>query len=130
MTSICSEDLYHWMATNQENFIVIDLRIEDYLKGHIRQAYNIPTRGQLTQENLTKLVDTLSCKFTNNRNIIKVIFHCSASRNRGPRVANQFHEYCQRNNLTFKYQSCVLVNGFVGWEAYCQKHNCMSFIEK
>ncbi|CCC66862.1 hypothetical protein NCAS_0A03040 [Naumovozyma castellii] len=130
VTLISAKDLYEWCTLSKRDFVIIDLRVDDFNKGHIKGAWNFPTIGQFKDEDLIRLatqLDSISKNFDCTHRT-KVIFHCSSSRGRGPRVALQFKNYCDQNGCQDKYESCVLVLGFNGWISLCEKENNFDLI--
>lgn len=127
---ITSEELYSRITGGVPNFVVVDLRREDFHEGHIKGAWNVPVTGQVTEGDLKCLLEKLDkYKQLHNLDSMDVIFHCSSSKNRGPRVAERFAEDIRSKKLDEVYQSGVLVNGFTGWSLLCEQCGCPDMIE-
>lgn len=127
---ITAQQLYDRFTKEDPTFVVVDLRREDYSQGHIKGAWNVPVTGQMTEEDLSTLLEELN-NYTQQKNTsqLDVIFHCSSSKNRGPRVANQFSAFIGQNKCETTYQSCVLVNGYTGWTLLFESKKDNTMIE-
>ena len=127
---VSAEGLYDQFTNDDSTFVVVDLRREDYSQGHIKGAWNVPVTGQMTEDDLSTLLEKLN-NYTQQKNIsqLDVIFHCSSSKNRGPRVANQFSAFIDQNKCYTTYQSCVLVNGYTGWSQLFESKKDSTMIE-
>ena len=129
ITSIIAEELYKCFLKGDTNFLIVDLRREDYLNGHIKGSWNFPVTGQMIETDLDDLMKRLKeYRDLNEITILNVIFHFSSSKNRGPRVAKQFAIYSTQEKETNNFQSMVLVNGYTGWTNECNKNNDTSLI--
>lgn len=129
VTHITAEELNKWFVKGGNNFVIVDLRREDYLKGHIKGSWNVPVTGQMTEADLHILMKRLeNYRHLKEITTLNIIFHCSSSKNRGPRVAKQFATYLAQEGETGNYQSTVLVNGYTGWKQECDKNNDTSLI--
>lgn len=114
------EELSRIISDNSEQLQVIDLRVEDFEAGHIRGAWHIPVRKCITDEQLETLLKNLQNAFPNELSVA-VVFHCTASKNRGPRTKEKFEQYCETLGLGRKFRAVVLTGGFYAWEEYCKK---------
>ncbi|TFK73641.1 Rhodanese-like protein [Pluteus cervinus] len=91
------------------DYIVVDVRDDDYVGGNIKGALNQPS-GEFLQN-----VDVL-VKAT--KDVPLVIFHCALSQVRGPKAARIYEE--TRNNIlgpNDAQEVKVLRSGFTGFQA-------------
>lgn len=87
------------------DYVVVDVRDEDFRGGHIPGALNIPAHHLKTDSRqLQSLVDR--CK-----NVPLVVFHCALSQVRGPRSARIY-----RQAVGDQSQKVVILSGgFTAW---------------
>lgn len=91
--------------TAEAKFLVIDVRRTDFEDSFIVGAVNLP--AQSFHQTLPSLLPILS------RYDI-VIFHCSSSNGRGPRVASYYQDFLSERGIT-KSKAGVLVGGVKEW---------------
>ncbi|CAI4240319.1 CPA_1a_G0025650.mRNA.1.CDS.1 [Saccharomyces cerevisiae] len=119
---ITSRQLKGLIENQRKDFQVVDLRREDFARDHIINAWHVPVTAQITKKQLNQLIKDLSDGFSDSE-FVKVIFHCTGSKNRGPKVAVKFETYLQEEDITSKFESCILVGGFYAWETHCRESN-------
>lgn len=115
LKTIESQEVFNWIMEKRNDFQIVDLRREDFPKGHIKNSWNYPVQGEMTNITMDNLVARLLTSF-NCEDATKVIFHCTSSKNRGPRTAIQFNRYCTLNGLEKKMEGYVLVGGYNKWK--------------
>ncbi|GLD94912.1 hypothetical protein PINS_up003537 [Pythium insidiosum] len=90
--------------------VVIDVRDEDFVGGHIRGAVNVP-EWQFRDDDF---VDQLVEKY---RHAPQIVFHCMFSQVRGPRCANRFLQRVQSLlEESERPRVQVLVGGYTRFE--------------
>ena len=97
--------------------------IRDSIKG----AWQVPVRKDITDEQLGSLLTKLQNAFPNEIPVT-VVFHCTASKNRGPRTKQRFEQYCEALGVSRKFRAFVLTGGYYAWEEYCklsETPNCL-----
>lgn len=113
--TIDPEELFAWIIEERNDYQVVDLRRDDFSAGHVKGSWNYPVQGEMTNtamnDLVARLLDSFSC-----RQVTKVIFHCTGSKNRGPRVAAQFDHHCLLNGLEQMMEGYVLVGGYDKWK--------------
>lgn len=119
---ITSRKLKGLIENQRKDFQVVDLRREDFARDHIINAWHVPVTTQITEKQLSQLTKGLLDGFSDSE-FVKVIFHCTGSKNRGPKVAVKFETYLQEQGITSKFESCILVGGFYAWETLCREIN-------
>ncbi|KAJ7367224.1 Rhodanese-like domain-containing protein, partial [Mycena albidolilacea] len=91
------------------DYLVVDVRDDDYAGGNIKNAVNIPSREFLTG------VDNLVQK---TADVKAVVFHCALSQMRGPKAARIYEE--TRNNSKLvqdkPQEIYVLSHGFTDFQ--------------
>ncbi|KDR82495.1 hypothetical protein GALMADRAFT_237814 [Galerina marginata CBS 339.88] len=88
----------------KKDFVVIDVRDDDYVGGNIKGSVNLPSREFLM--NVDGLVK-------DTKQVPLVIFHCSLSQVRGPKAARVYSE--TRKNVVDKdipHEVVILRDGF------------------
>ncbi|KAJ1505229.1 hypothetical protein HMI54_003150 [Coelomomyces lativittatus] len=95
------------------DYLVIDVRDDDFEGGNIPGAYHLPsqtlfhahpTHSQVLQIHLEKF-----------KRIPLLVFHCALSQQRGPKAASYF---AQQLSSTHSNQIYVLKGGFSHWQAH------------
>ncbi|KAG5636496.1 hypothetical protein H0H81_007830 [Sphagnurus paluster] len=93
----------------QKDFLVVDVRDDDFEGGNIKGCLNKPSRNFLTS------VDAL---VKDTKDVPLVIFHCALSQVRGPKAARIYEE--TRQNLQEEgeapYEVAVLREGFTQFQ--------------
>ncbi|KAF7364947.1 Rhodanese domain-containing protein [Mycena venus] len=92
-----------------QDYLVVDVRDDDYAGGNIKNALNLPSRDfQMGVYNLVQ----------KNADIKVVVFHCALSQMRGPKAARIYEE--TRNNLNLAQDKpqeiYVLSHGFTEFQ--------------
>ncbi|KAJ2616623.1 Cdc25 phosphatase Ibp1 [Coemansia sp. RSA 1365] len=95
------------------DYLIVDVRDEDYKVGHIPGAVNIPSHNMyLRAGELIK----------NYKHVPLVVFHCALSQQRGPKSARIYREIVQErlkispaNDPLAKQRIQILEKGFIGW---------------
>ncbi|KAI1121327.1 Rhodanese-like domain-containing protein [Nemania abortiva] len=91
------------------DFILVDVRRNDYEGGTIRGAINLPAQS------LFPTIPSLYQLFK-NAGIRHVIWYCGSSRGRGTRAASWFNDHIQEKGDK-EMQSVILAGGIKGWAA-------------
>ncbi|KAG6848964.1 hypothetical protein H0H93_012437 [Arthromyces matolae] len=93
----------------KKDFIVVDVRDDDYHGGNIRNAVNKPSREFLLH------VDEL---VKETKDIPLIIFHCALSQVRGPKAARIYEE--TRQNVLYgkdiPHEVAILRDGFTQFQ--------------
>jgi len=98
--------------TPKKDYVVIDVRDDDYAGGNIVGSINMPS------ENFLNGVDQL---VKETKDVPLVVFHCALSQVRGPKAARIYKE--SRQNLLLETDSAsptkvlVLRDGFTAFQA-------------
>ncbi|CAO3633347.1 unnamed protein product [Cunninghamella blakesleeana] len=90
-----------------EDYLVVDVRDEDYIGGHIPKAVNIPA-SQIA-ESAPSLIQKYS-------KVPEVYFHCALSQVRGPKSARIYNELLHVLGNTTDQKVKVLRGGFEEWQ--------------
>ncbi|KAJ2081647.1 Cdc25 phosphatase Ibp1 [Coemansia sp. RSA 988] len=95
------------------DYLIVDVRDEDYKVGHIPGAVNIPSHDMYLRAG--ELINKYS-------HVPQVVFHCALSQQRGPKSARIYREIVEQrlkvspaNDPLTKQRIQVLDKGFVGW---------------
>ena len=91
---ITSRQLKGLIENQRKDFQVVDLRREDFAR-MITNAWHVPVTAQITEKQLNQLIKGLSDTFSSSQ-FVKVIFHCTGSKNRGPKVAAKLNLLTRR----------------------------------
>ncbi|KAI1274515.1 Rhodanese-like domain-containing protein [Xylaria sp. FL0933] len=89
------------------DFILVDVRRNDYEGGTIRGAINLPAQS------LFPTIPTVYQLFK-NAGIKYIIWYCGSSRGRGTRTAAWFNDYIQEQEDQ-NMKSVILAGGIKGW---------------
>ncbi|KAF8626010.1 hypothetical protein AX17_006733 [Amanita inopinata Kibby_2008] len=92
MKYITGDELAEIIKSNRipsKDYLVVDVRDDDYVGGNIKHALNRPSGGFL------EIVDDL---VKSAKDIPLIVFHCSLSQMRGPKAA-RIYEETRRNIL-------------------------------
>ncbi|KAF9568736.1 Rhodanese-like protein [Agrocybe pediades] len=91
--------------TPKKDFLVVDVRDDDYAGGNIKGAVNLPSREFLM--NVDGLVK-------DTKQIPLIIFHCSLSQVRGPKAARIYSETRQNvlDGNDIDHEVVILRDGF------------------
>jgi len=95
--------------TPKKDFLVVDVRDDDYAGGNIKGCLNVPSRGFLM--NVDGLVKQ-------TKEVPLVIFHCALSQVRGPKAARIYAE-ARKNILEGKdipHDVVILRDGFTQFQ--------------
>ncbi|KAG2209003.1 hypothetical protein INT45_004658 [Circinella minor] len=92
----------------EKDYLIIDVRDNDFRGGNIPGAINIPA-GQLLDSG-----NDLIIKY---RNVPLVIFHCALSQQRGPKSARIYNEMRHLTGEKGNQEVVVMRGGFDGWHA-------------
>ncbi|KAI9481033.1 MAG: Rhodanese-like domain-containing protein [Benjaminiella poitrasii] len=95
-----------------KDYVIIDVRGDDYRGGNIPGAINVPASDMYDQAN------DLITKYSKVPNIY---FHCALSQVRGPKSARIYSETVKNLGRKSDQQVKVLRNGFEGWHAKYRK---------
>jgi len=111
LPTITAKELAEVVKTKKAgvDYIVIDLRRDDFTIGFIKGALNLPAHS---------LYPTMPTIVTVLRNIPKVIFHCQSCKSvsRGTRGAGWYKDALGKEGITTS-ESIVLEGGIVGFLA-------------
>jgi len=112
MKYITSEELAELMKTSGKvagkDYVVVDVRDDDYVGGNVKDCINQPSREFLMG------VDGL---VKQTKDVPLVIFHCTLSQIRGPKAAKIYEE--TRSNVVtddMPHEVAVLQQGFSGFQ--------------
>ncbi|KAH9980314.1 Rhodanese-like domain-containing protein [Lactifluus volemus] len=110
---ISGDDLAAIVKSNKhprKDYLVVDVRDDDYIGGHITNSRNVPSLTFL--DNLDDLVRDF-------KEIPLVIFHCAFSQIRGPKAARIYND--RRNQLKsdkdIPQEILILSGGFTEFQA-------------
>ncbi|KAK6542810.1 hypothetical protein TWF694_006751 [Orbilia ellipsospora] len=94
-------------ASGNKDFVLVDVRRNDYEGGSIRGSINIPAQSFYT---------TISSWYTlfKAAGVKKVIWYCNSSRGRGTRSSLWFQDYID-DNSDAELKSMILIDGIKGW---------------
>ncbi|KAI8995866.1 Rhodanese-like domain-containing protein [Gaertneriomyces semiglobifer] len=90
-----------------KDYVVVDVRQDDYPFGNIPGAVNIPADEFLALQSAEQFDQ-----------VPKVIFHCALSQVRGPKCARHYHQLVKPD--VTKQEVLILQGGFTTWQ---QLHN-------
>ncbi|KAK7048608.1 Rhodanese domain-containing protein [Favolaschia claudopus] len=92
-----------------QDYLVVDVRDDDYAGGNIKDAFNLPSR-----EFHTGVYDLAQ----KSADVKVVVFHCALSQMRGPKAARIYEE--TRTNLNLaqakSQEVYILTHGFTGFQ--------------
>ncbi|OQE25153.1 hypothetical protein PENSTE_c006G01740 [Penicillium steckii] len=106
------QEVLQWLEgdrVNGKDFLLIDVRRDDFKGGTVRGSLNLPAQSFYT---------TLSTVYTLvlNSGVKDVVFYCGSCGGRGTRVAGWFSDYLkEKQNASIK--SFILEGGIKGWAA-------------
>ncbi|KAF9468629.1 Rhodanese-like domain-containing protein [Collybia nuda] len=106
MKYITSDELADIMRSNKvpkRDYLVVDVRDEDYAGGNIKGSLNQPS-GEFLM-NVNGLVDQ-------TKDVPLVIFHCALSQVRGPKAARIYEETRKNLKSGVPHEVAVLRDGF------------------
>ncbi|KIY46691.1 Rhodanese-like protein [Fistulina hepatica ATCC 64428] len=93
----------------RKDYLIIDVRDDDYIGGHIVNSLNIPSRelndSDKARRDLVKRAE----------NVELVIFHCMLSQERGPKAARIYRETRESSTST-PQDIAILRDGFSGFQ--------------
>lgn len=121
---ISPQDLYNLIKSSKvsgKDYIVVDVRDEDFIGGNIKGCLHIPSRKY------EELFEDLCARI---KDIPTIIFHCAYSQARGPKAANI---YTQKRVLVSgcdgesgsKQRVLVLQGGFANMQAAYKDDNAV-----
>ncbi|KAK3984618.1 arsenical-resistance protein 2 [Cladorrhinum sp. PSN332] len=92
----------------QRDFVLVDLRRNDFEGGTIRGSINLPAQS---------LFPTLAALYDlwRKAGVKKVIFYCGSSRGRGSRATGWLADHIAKEGDDAKMESLALVGGIKGW---------------
>lgn len=93
-----------------EDYVVVDVRDDDYVGGNIVNCLNQPS--YTLEENIHKLVEK-------TKNVPVVIFHCALSQQRGPKAARIYavaRKNAEDQGENGSYEVLVLRGGFTEFQ--------------
>ncbi|KAJ5408375.1 arsenate reductase (Arc2) [Penicillium cosmopolitanum] len=106
------QELLQWLEgakVNGKDFVLVDLRRDDYKGGTIRGSLNLP--AQSLYPTLSAFYDLVSSSGVKN-----VVFYCGSCGGRGTRSAGWFADHLQEVGDS-SIQSMILEGGIKGWAA-------------
>ncbi|KAJ6155085.1 hypothetical protein N7470_005651 [Penicillium chermesinum] len=106
--SVSREEVLQWLRDGKagEDFVLVDLRRNDFEGGTIRGSLNLPAQSLfLTIPTLYKVLE--------GSGVEKVVWYCGSSGGRGTRAAGWFADYLAERDT--RLQSLVLTGGIKGW---------------
>ncbi|KAJ7132939.1 Rhodanese-like domain-containing protein [Mycena filopes] len=89
------------------DYLVIDVRDDDYAGGNIKSALNLPSRE--FQMGVYDLVHKTA-------DVKTIVFHCALSQMRGPKAARIYEETRSNLNLAGAQEVYVLRDGFTDFQ--------------
>ncbi|ORX92756.1 Rhodanese-like protein [Basidiobolus meristosporus CBS 931.73] len=101
------EILLNKSLTPGKDYLVVDVRDEDFKNGNIPNAINVPAHEVADRAN--ELVEKYS-------KVPKVFFHCALSQVRGPKSARIYNEALQESGNNHNQEVLVLRGGFTDWQ--------------
>ncbi|KAI9291046.1 Rhodanese-like protein, partial [Neoconidiobolus thromboides FSU 785] len=92
-----------------KDYLIVDVRDNDYIGGHIKGSINMPSN---------EFRNEVQNFHSNNKGIKKIIFHCALSQVRGPKCATIYSNYLASLNddLNQDSQIYILRGGFTSWQ--------------
>lgn len=84
---IAQEEVVHLLHSQEQNFVIVDTRDEDYAGGSIRGALHLAD-GSDWSHSMPILLAAIA-----EKQATMVIFHCMESIRRGPRCARRLYNY-------------------------------------
>ncbi|KAJ3233410.1 hypothetical protein HDU78_006483 [Chytriomyces hyalinus] len=104
------EELANWMRDPSKkpnvDYLVVDVRDEDFIGGHISKALNVPSKD------FHKDPSSFAAQLAAPK---KVVFHCALSQVRGPNAANTYLRDVVAATGS-NQQVYVLQGGFTSWQ--------------
>nr|GAT52251.1 predicted protein [Mycena chlorophos] len=91
----------------EKDYLVVDVRDDDFFGGNIVNARNIPSRQ------FSVAVYDLANK---SKDVGTVVFHCALSQVRGPKAARMYAETRQNLHIPGEQQVLVLNGGFTEFQ--------------
>ncbi|RUS14780.1 Rhodanese-like domain-containing protein [Endogone sp. FLAS-F59071] len=91
-----------------KDYLVVDVRDDDFEGGNIPGALNIPS---------STLLDRIPNLINDYSKVPTVVFHCAMSQVRGPKSARIYKEALLLNGIKTEQQVYVLRGGFDQWQA-------------
>ena len=101
-----------------DDFIIIDVREEDFIGGNIVNAINIPY-SNFNINSLNKIIENRDKKF--------IVVHCMYCSLRGPGSYYKINKFLKENNKSEKLY--LLKDGFYNFINFCIKNNNLEYIE-
>ncbi|KAL7322522.1 Cdc25 phosphatase Ibp1 [Mucor circinelloides] len=89
-----------------KDYVIVDVRGEDYKGGHIPGAINVPANEMYDKAN--DLINEYS-------QVPKIYFHCALSQVRGPKSARIYTETLNNLGVETDQKVKILRFGFEGW---------------
>ncbi|KAK9693661.1 Cdc25 phosphatase Ibp1 [Basidiobolus ranarum] len=93
--------------TPGKDYLVVDVRDEDFQNGNIPNAINIPAHE--IAERADDLIDRYQA-------VPKIFFHCALSQVRGPKSARIYNEALQERGNVSNQEVFILRGGFTDWQ--------------
>ncbi|KLO08675.1 Rhodanese-like protein [Schizopora paradoxa] len=93
-----------------EDYVVVDVRDDDYVGGNIANSVNHPS--YTFEDNVNRLVEK-------TKKVSMVIFHCALSQQRGPKAARIYAEArkaAEKEGVESEYEVLVLRGGFTEFQ--------------
>ncbi|KAJ3226684.1 hypothetical protein HDU78_010318 [Chytriomyces hyalinus] len=111
------EELAEWMRDpSKQDYLVVDVRDEDFESGHVSKAINVPSKEfHKDPASYAPLLEAPK----------KVIFHCALSQVRGPKAANAYLKEVVEAAGS-KQEVYVLQGGFTKWQSRYGKDNLLT----
>ena len=114
-----------------EDVVIMDMRGDDYIGGHIKGCINIPyaefRRYDSQTGDYTNIHNFIKKSIIDkNTNNVNVVFHCAMSQQRGPSAAlilsrilqeKEYEELITKTNINIM----VLYKGFINWQQEYRK---------
>ncbi|KFY35644.1 hypothetical protein V494_05731 [Pseudogymnoascus sp. VKM F-4513 (FW-928)] len=112
-TPVSREQMRDWLTGDKvpgKDFVLVDLRRNDYKGGMIRGSINLP--AQSLYSNIPQLFNLFSAA-----GVKTIVWYCGSSLGRGGRAAGWFQDYIKEQGKEGDMKSCTLTGGIKGWVA-------------
>ncbi|XBW35722.1 hypothetical protein QEN19_001292 [Hanseniaspora menglaensis] len=107
-----------------EPIVVVDVRGEDFIGGHIKGCVNFPYqdfRRVNPDTGIHDQIDSFIKKYLEQNENVTIVFHCAMSQQRGPSAAlllsrilqeTKYQQLLEKSNINIM----VLYKGFINWQ--------------
>ncbi|ELR03745.1 hypothetical protein VC83_07252 [Pseudogymnoascus destructans] len=112
-TPVSQEHVRDWLTGDKvpgKDFVLVDLRRNDYKGGTIRGSINLS--AQSLYPNIPQLFNLFSAA-----GVKTIVWYCGSSLGRGGCAAGWFQDYIKSQGKEGEMESCTLTGGIKGWVA-------------